>query len=185
MILDNAFITDVFIFKKTKAMNSYFSRRRFLVLTSGGLLGLGLLRAQSQQSIQKAKDPLNPEIVKDFVRKGHFDLEGVKKALEDEAGLLNAVWDWGGGDFETALGGASHMGRSDIAEFLITKGTRMDIFCAAMLGRLEIVEAITKAYPSLIESKGPHGITLLLHAQKGGEKAASVVEYLKNKGITK
>jgi len=63
-------------------------------------------------------------------------MEAVKKLLEETPGLLNASWDWGGGDFETAMGGAGHMGRADIAEYLINKGARMDIFVATMLGKL-------------------------------------------------
>ena len=39
----------------------------------------------------------------------HGDLQRSKELLELQPGLLNAAWDWGGGDFETALGGASHM----------------------------------------------------------------------------
>jgi hypothetical protein len=85
---------------------SLFSRKKFLYLTGGSLLSVSFLRGQVTGSKAKAKDPLSPELVKDFVRKGHFDLEGVKTALDQEPGLLNATWDWGEGDFETALGGA-------------------------------------------------------------------------------
>jgi len=42
--------------------------------------------------------------------------------------LLNSSWDWGGGDFETALGAAGHMGLKDTANFLISQGARVDIF---------------------------------------------------------
>jgi hypothetical protein len=59
----------------------------------------------------------------------------------------------------------------------------MDIFCAAMLGKIEVVKSMTTEYPLILESKGPHGITLLMHAKKGGDKASPVVEFLKSKGI--
>ena len=55
--------------------------------------------------------------MQDFVRKGHSDLEGVKALLEQEPRLVNACWDWGGGDWETALGGeAPVISRSRAAE---------------------------------------------------------------------
>jgi hypothetical protein len=50
--------------------------------------------------------------------------------LESEPRLLRATWDWGGGDFETALGGAAHMGRRDIAAWLLERG----IGCPAVVG---------------------------------------------------
>ncbi|OEK03770.1 hypothetical protein BFP97_06105 [Roseivirga sp. 4D4] len=124
-------------------------------------------------------------MVMQFVRNGHFDLPAVKQMLEETPSLINACWDWGGGDFETALGGASHMGEQKIARYLIDNGARMDIFSAAMLGEIEIIKSIVSNHPKSIYSKGPHGITLLMHAQKGGEDSLEVVEYLKSKGIDK
>ena len=121
---------------------------------------------------------LAPELVQEFVNKAHSDLARTKELLLQEPGLLNARWDWGGGDFESALEGAGHMGRRDIAEFLLANGARMNIFCAAMLGQLDIVKATLDAYPNLKTSKGPHGLMLKHHATKGGEQAAVVLAYL-------
>ena len=45
---------------------------------------------------------------------------------------MNASWDWGGGDWETGLGAAAHMGRRDIAELLLGRGARLDLFAAAI-----------------------------------------------------
>jgi len=53
------------------------------------------------------KPQINRQLVQDFVIYAHSDLEMVKKLLEREPLLLNASIDWGGGDWETALGGAS------------------------------------------------------------------------------
>jgi hypothetical protein len=118
--------------------------------------------------------------VKEFVIAGHVDLEKVKVMLQQTPSLLNAAWDWGGGDFEMAIGGAGHMGRHDIASYLISQGGRFDIFVAAMLGRLDIVQPALTANPNLATSKGPHGIPLLAHARKGGEQATSVVTFLES-----
>jgi hypothetical protein len=139
---------------------------------------------QGIQDLQRP-EPLDPKIVQDFVRLGHNDLEGVKAKLAEMPALLNATTDWGGGDFETALGGASHMGRKDIAIFLVNSGARMDIFTAAMLGYTDLVSSMCAIHPTLLNSKGPHGITLLMHAQKGGEDARQVVKFLNSKGIVK
>ena len=57
------------------------------------------------------KPQLNRLLVQDFVIYAHSDLVMVKKLLEKEPALLNATMDWGAGDWETGLGGASHMSR--------------------------------------------------------------------------
>ena len=173
------------------------SRRRFLTTTAGGLVlaihPLGVFAqvapaAQApgspppQQPIPKRPDPLAPVVVQDFVRKAHTDLSGTKTLLAEQPTLLNATWDWGGGDFETGLGGAGHMGNRDIAEFLIGQGARLDIFVATMLGKIEIVRALVTSWPALLQSKGPHGITLLRHARAGGEAAKETEEYLRSLG---
>jgi hypothetical protein len=121
---------------------------------------------------------INRTLVQDFVIFAHSDLEMVKKLLDREPALLNAAMDWGGGDWETALGGASHMGRRDIAEFLIEHGARADIFAAAMLGQLDIVKAWLALQPKLIDATGPHGFSLHFHAKAGGKDAEKVLDYL-------
>jgi hypothetical protein len=122
--------------------------------------------------------PLDPALVNEFVLKAHSDFETVKQLLQQEPSLLNAAWDWGGGDWETALGAASHMGRSDIALFLLEHGAPLDIFAAAMLGETEVVRAMLARYPSLVDARGPHGIPLRVHAEKGGDEARAVLELL-------
>jgi hypothetical protein len=127
------------------------------------------------------KNPqLNRMLVQDFVIYAHSDLAMVKKLLEREPTLLNATMDWGKGDWETGLGGASHMGRRDIVEFLLERGARIDLFCATMLGQLDVVRALLTMQPKLIDAKGPHGFSLHLHAQVGGMQAKPVLEYLQS-----
>ena len=128
------------------------------------------------------KPSLEATLVQEFVGKAHGDLDRVKELLAQEPGLVNATWDWGGGDFETALGAAGHMGRKDIANFLLERGARLDIFVAAMLGKLEIVRAALTAFPEAINTPGPHGIPLMAHAKAGGEDAADVLKYLESLG---
>ncbi|HKY53135.1 MAG TPA: ankyrin repeat domain-containing protein [Anaerolineales bacterium] len=120
------------------------------------------------------------DLVQEFVAKAHGDFERVKELLAQQPGLINATWDWGGGDFETALGAAAHMGNKEIANFLLENGARLDLFAAAMLGKLDIVKAALDAYPNAIKIPGPHGIPLIAHAQAGGEEAKAVLEFLES-----
>lgn len=116
--------------------------------------------------------------VQEFVANAHGDLASVRAALDADPTLANAAWDWGGGDWETALGAAGHMGRRDIAELLLAHGARIDVFVAAMLGEVEIVRAILAAHPGTRQAPGPHGIPLRAHAEAGGQQARGVLELL-------
>jgi len=125
---------------------------------------------------------LDSDLVREFVANAHADLEAVRKALAEHPTIANAAWDWGGGDWETGLGAAAHMGRRDIAELLLAHGARIDLFAAAMLGEVEIVRAILTAQPELRDAKGPHTIPLRAHAEAGGEQARAVLELLDSNG---
>lgn len=126
------------------------------------------------------KSQINRLLAQDFIIFAHSDLEMTKKLLEREPGLINASIDRGAGDWETALGGASHMGRHDIVEFLLSRGARIDIFCAAMQGQTEAVRSFLNLQPTLIDAKGPHGFGLHFHAQVGGEKSKATLDYLQS-----
>jgi hypothetical protein len=126
------------------------------------------------------KQQINRLHVQDFVIYAHSDLGMVQKLLAKEPALLNATMDWGGGDWETGLGGASHMGRHDIVAFLLEHGARIDLFCAAMMGQLDVVKSFLTLQPKLIDAKGPHGFTLHFHAQVGGKEAEPVLDYLQS-----
>jgi hypothetical protein len=122
--------------------------------------------------------PIDKELVAEFVLKSHGDLGVVKQLVEQEPEIVNAAWDWGGGDWETGLGAAAHVGRRDIAEFLLEHGARKDVFAAAMLGEGEVVRALLEAQPGLRDARGPHGISLRAHAEAGGEQAREVLDLL-------
>lgn len=127
------------------------------------------------------KPALEAKLVQEFVSVAHGDLNRVKELLAQEPALVNATWDWGGGDFETALGAAAHMGAKNITNFLLEHGARLDILSAAMLGKLEIVKAALTAYPESINTLGPHGIPLMTHAKAGGDDAKAVLEFLESR----
>jgi hypothetical protein len=179
--------------------NKQFSRRGLLAAAS--IVAPGLALGQSAPPVQAqeykpAKLPtglpefklkklqLDPRLVKDFVIAAHFDLQKVKEMLADEPGLLNASFEWGNGDYERAIEGAGHTGQREIALFLIENGARVNLFCSAMLGDLEVVKSMLSAHPSLKESKGPHGISLITHALMGKDQAKPVVDYLLSIGLT-
>lgn len=122
--------------------------------------------------------PIDKELVAEFVLKAHGDLDFVRQTVEREPAIVNAAWDWGGGDWETGLGAASHVGRRDIAEYLLERGARKDVFAAAMLGEVDLVRAMLDAQPDLREARGPHGISLRAHAEAGGEQARDVLDLL-------
>jgi len=172
------------------------SRRRLL---KTGLLGIGIIsfpsvlaRAetiipdsvlQKNSSFAGDKGPqLEAALVQDFVRLSHFNAKAVKEMVKAHPSLVFASWDWGGGDFETGLGAASHVGNREIAEFLLEKGARPNIFSAAMLGQIEVVKGFLTADPSLLNCNGPHGLSLIHHATKGGEQSEQVLEHLKSVG---
>jgi ankyrin repeat protein len=111
----------------------------------------------------------NLDVVLAFVRAGHNDLARVKELVAQDSQLVLGAWDWGGGDWETALGGASHTGHREIAEYLLLQGARIDAYCAAMLGQRDVMLALLKTNPSVATTKGPHGYTLLYHAAISGE----------------
>ena len=127
------------------------------------------------------KPRIAPENVKAFVGNAHGDLEKVKALLEEKPALVNSSWDWGGGDWETGLGAAAHVGRRDIAEYLIAKGARIDIFAAAMLGKTEVVKRMLEDFPKMKAARGPHGIPLIAHAEAGGKDAEDVFNFLQGK----
>ena len=115
---------------------------------------------------------------------GYEDVQPVVKKLVEETPLLaNASWDWGGGDFETPLQAAAHTGRRAIAEYLLSKNARIEIYAAAMLGQLDFVKAVLALNPQAHEIPGPHGFTLLHCAKQGGELAKPVYNWLVASGV--
>jgi hypothetical protein len=182
------------------------SRRAFAALATGVVMAsMSELQAEEKPKVDASKTPAGPLeaaferdyaapsfkpswkkpqinrlLIQDFVIFAHSDLSMVKKLLEKEPALVNSTMDWGAGDWETGLGGASHMGERGIVEYLLEKGARIDIFCAAMLGLLDSVKSFLTLQPKLIDARGPHGFTLHFHAQVGGKESEKVLDYLQS-----
>jgi hypothetical protein len=164
------------------------NRKNFLhqaAIGTGGIIAAPyLLSGQTTPDKMPAKaEPLPAEKVKEFVSVGHNNLDKVKSLLTELPTLLYATWDWGDGDFETALEGAGHVGNKEIANHLIRLGGRTNLFVLTMLGKTEIVKPYLETFPEYLSARGPHGLTLLHHAQRGGDDAKELLEYLQSKGL--
>lgn len=159
------------------------NRKSFLqqsILTTTSVVAAPLLCFADGRN---STDPLPAEKVKEFVSAGHNNLDKVKALVAEMPTLIYASWDLGSGDFETALEGAGHVGNKEIANYLINAGSRTNLFVLTMLGKTEIVKPFLEAFPQYLTARGPHGFTLLHHAQRGGEDAKELFEYLQLKGL--
>ncbi|MCB0689798.1 MAG: hypothetical protein KDC53_24830 [Saprospiraceae bacterium] len=156
------------------------SRRNALSMATFGILGIPIplsLSARNlqfrnripeqEQDIPRHFPNLDPERVLEVVGKSHFDLESVRKLVEARPELAKSTWEWRFGDFESAIGAASHVGRRDIAQYLMSKGARPTIFTFAMLGAFEVVKAAIDFQPGIQRTTGPHGLSLLSHTFAG------------------
>ncbi len=158
------------------------SRRMFLATGLVGVGGVALFGNPVIAQDEEKPKPIQSELVNKFVGRSHGDFETVKAMVKAQPEIVNATWDWGNGDFETGLGAASHVGRRNIAEFLLENGARLDIFAATMLGIKPIVSESLKAFPKIHSVRGPHQIPLLIHAIFGREQADEVFELLLESG---
>lgn len=150
-------------------------------LAGGSVLLLPPFLVSGQQTPDKPP-PINTEIVKEFVGVSHGKFDRVKEMLENDHLLLHVSYDWGGGDYESGIEAAGHVGNKEIADYLLGKGARYNIYLACMLGHLETVKNVLTFNPGLLNSKGPHGFTMLHHANKGGDGSKPVVDYLTSLG---
>jgi hypothetical protein len=129
------------------------------------------------------------EIAAEVVGVSHFNLDRLKELVEPRPELAKAIWDWGYGDWESAIGAASHAGRKEIVAYLVSKGAVPTIFTFAMLGELNAVKAMIESYPGIQKNFGPHEISLLQHARTGMQtegadqaKYGKLIDYLQSLG---
>ena len=162
---------------------SFLSRRSFLL--TGSVFAAPKLVGSVAAAPTEPADTFPTQgsaLVREMVAVAHGNVKRVKELVDRQQTLAKASWDWGFGDWESALGAASHVGNREIAEYLLANGARPSIFSAAMLGQLDVVQAFVDASPGVQRIHGPHGITLLAHARAGGDKAKPVLAYLEKLG---
>ena len=159
------------------------TRRTLLTVVPLAGLASGLrVHAAASPGIPAGFPSQDPDLVKETVVAAHGNLARVRELVEARPALAKATYDWGYGDWESALGGASHVGNREIAELLIRHGAAPTIFSAAMLGQLDVVRSLVTTSPGVQRMRGPHGITLLSHAKAGGPPAVDVAKYLESLG---
>jgi hypothetical protein len=76
------------------------------------------------------------------------------------------------------------VGNKPIAAYLINEGARTNLFVLTMLGKTSLVKSFLESFPIYLQARGPHGYTLLHHAQRGGDDAKELADYLQSKGLT-
>ena len=157
-------------------------RKSFLQSVAFG--ATGVLISNNSFTQTQTPNPLSLSLVKEFVSAGHGNFDKTKQLLTETPTLLYATHDWGNGDFETALEGAGHVGNKEISNFLIQQGARVNLFVLTMLGQTAIVKPYLESFPSYLMARGPHGLTLLHHAIKGGDDSKELLDYLKSKGLS-
>lgn len=157
------------------------NRKTFIKNSIGGIALAGIAPTYSFAQALQEPEPVDIKLVKEFVIAGHKNLPLLKEMLNEHPNLLYSSYDWGSSDYEEAIEGAAHLGNKEIANYLISKGARVNLFTLTMLGKTDLVKPILEAYPELIFAKGPHGFTLLHHANVGEAKELSY--YLKEKGL--
>ncbi|HEY7475806.1 MAG TPA: hypothetical protein VH679_12390 [Vicinamibacterales bacterium] len=164
-------------------MADSISRRTFLA-AGPALAALPLQTAAPAQSPPITDFfPAQPaELVKEVVGVSHGNIDRLKQLVDARPALAKAAWDWGFGDWESAIDAASHVGNRPIAEYLMSKGARPTLFTAAMMGQLDVVKGAIAMAPGIQRNRGPHGITLLAHARFGGDKAVDVLKFLESLG---
>lgn len=135
-----------------------------------------------QQAIVEPNRPpaTDPVLVGKFVGACHRDVDTVKLILKQEPGVVNASFNRGGGDWESGMEASAHMGRTDIADVLITHKARKCIFWAAMAGEEAIVKAFVLADPETVNTGGAHNISLIAHAAICGK--VTLTQFLKVQG---
>jgi hypothetical protein len=164
------------------------NRKSFLLNSATAIPAVflpGFLSAQ--QPPAQNPEPYKLDLVKEYVVAGHGksdgDLAKLQSMVKDYPNLIYSKYDWGNGDYEGAIEGAGHMGKKEIANYLIDSGSRVTLFVLTMLGKTELVKPILEQYPKLIFAIGPHGFTLLHHAKMGGAEGEPLYQYLQEKGL--
>jgi hypothetical protein len=155
------------------------SRRSFLAIVPAAAF-IPAIQPAVVPAAPEAFPRQNPLIVKEMVGVAHGNLARVKELVSARPSLARAVWEWGYGDWESALGAASHVGNKEIAKILLDNGAHPTIFSAAMLGQIDVVRSFVVSTPGIQRTRGPHGITLVAHARAGGN--AEMVKYLESLG---
>ena len=132
--------------------------------------GSAALPLSQTLSVDPEWEQANQESIGELVRAAHVDLPTVKARVAAEPRLANARFM----QFDEApIEAASHMGRPDIAHYLLGCGAPLTMHCAVMLGLYETAEAYLRRDKSLAIKPGAHGISMMFHAAFSGDTAVT------------
>ncbi|MCB1220781.1 MAG: hypothetical protein H7A35_05075 [Planctomycetales bacterium] len=107
----------------------------------------------------------NQELIRSFVLPCHFGLDQAREVLKQDSRLVNARYF----DFDEApIEAASHMGRTDIAKFLLGNGAPYTVHCSVMMGHLEAARSFFDADAAQAVRPGAHTIPMMFHAAISG-----------------
>ena len=116
--------------------------------------------------------------VNQFVTVSHFDFDKVKSLFAQCPSLLltRATWD------EIPVEAAAHVGREDIANFLLDKGSPLSLCTATMLGRTDDVKTLLAEDKNRVRERGAHDFPLFWYTIFGKERA-EIAELLLKAGV--
>ena len=104
--------------------------------------------------------------INEFVIASHFDFEKVKRLYGQCHDLLltRSTWD------EIGVEAAAHMGRQDMAEFFIEKGSPISVCTACMLGHQDEVKKLLAEDRNRVHERGAHDFPLIWYTAFGPER---------------
>jgi len=158
------------------------TRRSFIGAGTVSLVGGAALAAHRVPAIASDEKSVgvrdSASQKREFVGACHFPIDKVRKMLKGNPDLSRASWDWGFGDYESAIGACSHTGQIAIIDLLLAHGARPTIFTLATLDKVDAIKMYIETVPDARATEGPHSISMYRHAQAG--KASRVMEYLES-----
>ncbi len=104
--------------------------------------------------------------INEFVIAAHFDFEKIRKLHAQCKDLLltRSTWD------EIAVEAAAHMGREDMANFLIEKGSPVSLSTACVLGQTAEVKRLLTEDPRRVHERGAHDFPAIWYTAFGLER---------------
>jgi len=120
---------------------------------------------------------LPQSLVNEFVIVSHFSADRMKKLLHQCPDLLNTRSSFD----ELAVEAGAHMGRQDIAGFLLDRGAPYSVCTAAMFGETSAVKTMLRDDPRRIHERGPHDFLLTFYPAFG-TGSIELMEVLRGSG---
>jgi len=104
--------------------------------------------------------------INEFVVAAHFDFDKVKRLHGQCSDLLltRATWD------EIGVEAAAHMGREDMADYFIDKGSPVSLSTACMLGLTSEVKKLLAEDANRVHERGAHDFPVLWYTAFGVER---------------